>query len=143
MFDLLQSKLNYNRIIICGGNGAGKSTLGKYLAEQLGCKFMDIEDYYFPRSNPEFYYPYACARTRKEAINALHCDMDQHENFVLAATKADYGKTIERRLTCAIFLDVPLAIRLRRVRERSFATYGNRILVDGDLYEREENSFIW
>ncbi len=54
----------HNKIIICGGNGAGKSTLGKALADKLNYKFMDIEDYYFLKS--ESGYPSDTARTREE-----------------------------------------------------------------------------
>ena len=51
-----------NKIIVCGGNGAGKSTLGIYLASQLGCKFLDIEDYYFPENQTERPYE-SCQNT--------------------------------------------------------------------------------
>ena len=62
-----------NRIIICGGNGAGKSTLGKTSACELGCKFMDIEDYYFSMNNTD--YNYTAARTRDEVAELLLQDM--------------------------------------------------------------------
>ena len=42
-----------HKIIICGGNGAGKSTLGKALAEKTGWEFRDVEDYYFPKTDPD------------------------------------------------------------------------------------------
>ena len=45
-----------NVIIVCGLNGAGKSTLGKALAEKLNYQFIDIEDIYFPKDNPEYMY---------------------------------------------------------------------------------------
>ena len=51
-------------IIICGLNGAGKSTLGKVLAEKLNFYFIDIEDLYFPKTDPN--YMYASPRTREE-----------------------------------------------------------------------------
>ena len=45
-------------IIICGLNGVGKSTLGKALAEKLKLHFIDNEDLYFPKTDPE--RPYSC-----------------------------------------------------------------------------------
>ncbi len=51
-------------IIICGLNGAGKSTLGKTLAEKLHFHFIDIENLYFPKTNPD--YIYAWPRTRED-----------------------------------------------------------------------------
>ena len=63
------------RIIICGGNGSGKSTLGKALADAMGIKFMDNEDYYFPKSGSG--YKYDRGLTREEFIPTLQNDMEQ------------------------------------------------------------------
>lgn len=45
-------------IMVCGLNGSGKSTLGKALAEKLGFHFIDNEDLFFPKTNPN--YPICC-----------------------------------------------------------------------------------
>lgn len=52
-------------IVICGLNGAGKSTLGKALAEKLDFYFIDNEDLFFPKTDPN--YIYASPRTHEEA----------------------------------------------------------------------------
>lgn len=126
----------YNKIIICGGNGAGKSTLGKALADKLNYKFMDIENYYFPKSESD--YPYAVARTRAEVSALLLEDMKKYPNFILASVKGDYGEEVVSLFTYAIWINVPKDIRLERVRERSFQKFGDRISPDGDLYEKEK-----
>jgi len=41
-------------ILVCGLNGAGKSTLGKALAEKLHFYFIDNEDLYFPKTDPNY-----------------------------------------------------------------------------------------
>ena len=128
-----------HRIVVCGANGAGKSTLGQYLAKRLGAKFLDIEDYYF--SKPAADYPYAYARATKEVRNLLLADMKRYDNIVLAAVKGDYGDEIESLLTGAVLVDAPKKIRQNRVRKRSFAKFGNRMLPGGDLYEREQQFF--
>ena len=43
-------------ILICGLNGCGKSTLGRQLADQLGYRFIDNEDLYFPKDDPSYLY---------------------------------------------------------------------------------------
>ena len=43
-------------ILMAGLNGAGKSTLGKALAEKLNCRFIDMEDIYFPKDDPNYMY---------------------------------------------------------------------------------------
>lgn len=129
----------HHRIIVCGGNGAGKSTLGKALAQALSLPFLDIEDYYFPKTDKR--YLYAVQRSTGEAISLLQRDVEQTDGFVLAAVKADYSPVISKRFTCAVFVDVPKEIRMQRVRQRSYGKFGNRMLPGGDLYSREERFF--
>lgn len=128
-----------NKIIICGGNGAGKSTLGKNLAKELKYKFMDIEDYYFPKTDMD--YCYTNARTRDEVGALLLRDMKRYNDFILASVKGDYGEKIMSMFTCAIFISAPKDIRIERVKNRSFLKFGNRMLPNGDLYEKEMRFF--
>ncbi len=126
-------------IIICGLNGTGKSTLGKALAEKMQCYFVDIEDLYFPKTDPD--YSYASPRTREEVTELLLSEIKTHKNFILASTKGDHGETACSFFQYAVLLEVPKDIRIRRVKERSFGKFGNRMLTGGDLYEREEKFF--
>ena len=119
-------------ILICGLNGAGKSTLGKALAEKLHFYFIDNEDLYFPKTDPN--YMYASPRTRFREIKA-------HENFVFASVKGDYGEEIYPFFQYVILIDVPKDIRMERVKKRSFQKFGNRMLPGGDLHEQEEGFF--
>lgn len=126
-------------IIVCGLNGSGKSTLGKALAERLDFHFIDNEDLYFPRTNPD--YAYASPRTRAEVEELLLNELKAYENFVFAAVKGDYGEYIYPFFRYAVLIDVAKDIRMQRVRNRSFQKFGNRMLAGGDLYEREEKFF--
>ena len=126
-------------IIICGLNGTGKSTLGKALAEKLHFHFIDIENLYFPKTNPN--YIYASPRTRKEVEKLFLHEIKTHKDFILASVKGDYGEDIYSLIQYAILLDVPKNIRLKRVKKRSFQKFRNRMLLGGDLYEQEENFF--
>ncbi len=126
-------------IIICGLNGSGKSTLGKALAEKLDFYFIDNEDLYFPKTDPN--YIYASPRDRKEVEKLLFHELNTHENFVFASVKGDYGKNIYPFFRYAVLIDVSKDIRAQRVRNRSFQKFGNRMLTGGDLYEQEERFF--
>lgn len=126
-------------ILICGLNGAGKSTLGKALAEKLHFYFIDNEDLYFPKTDPN--YMYASPRTREEANKLLFREIKAHENFVFASVKGDYGEEIYPFFQYVILIDVPKDIRMERVKNRSFQKFGNRMLPGGDLHEQEEGFF--
>lgn len=140
-------------IMICGLNGAGKSTLGKALAVKLGFHFVDNEDLYFPKTDPN--YMYASERSREEVEALLVDEIRTHGNFIFVSVKGDY-KIVEEGLAAGknggaspeeeikwyvVLIEIPRDIRLNRVRNRSFEKFGNRILPGGDLKEREDNFF--
>ena len=124
---------------ILGLNGAGKSTLGKALAEKLDFYFIDNEDLFFPKTDPN--YIYASPRTHEEAEKMLFHAIKVHENFVFAAVKGDYGEASYPFFQYAVLIDTPKDIRVQRVKKRSFQKFGNRMLPGGDLHEQEEKFF--
>lgn len=126
-------------ILVCGLNGSGKSTLGKALAKRLDFHFIDNEDLFFPKTDPD--YTYASPRPKSEVEKLLVNEVTAHENFVFAAVHGDYGKDIIALYDFAILIEVPKDIRMLRVRDRSFQKFGSRMLRGGDLYEQEEQFF--
>ena len=128
-------------IIVCGLNGAGKSTLGRALAKELQFHFINDEDLYFPKDDPQ--YLYASPRPREEVERLLLQEIKAHENFVFASVKGDYGEEVYPFFRYAVLIEVPKDIRMQRVRDRSFQKFGNRMLPGGDLYETEEAFFAF
>ena len=101
--------------------------------------FIDNEDLFFPKTDPN--YIYASPRTREEAEKMLFHAIKVHENFVFAAVKGDYGESIYPFFQYAVLIDTPKDIRVQRVKKRSFQKFGNRMLPGGDLHEQEEKFF--
>ena len=126
-------------IIVCGLNGCGKSTLGKTLARKLQFHFIDNEDLYFPKTDPD--YIYAAPRSREVVEKLLWGEIRAHENFVFTSVKGDYGETIYPFFQYVVLIDVPKDIRIQRVKNRSFEKFGERMLLGGDLHEQEEKFF--
>ena len=126
-------------VIICGMNGSGKSTLGRALAEQLGWRFIDNEDLYFPKADPA--HPYVAERTRAEVEALLLAEVQRDEHFVFAAVRGNYGEKVLPHYKAAVLVEVPREVRLARVKARSFAKFGARMLPGGDLYESEKRFY--
>lgn len=122
-------------ILICGLNGVGKSTLGKLLAQRLGCVFIDNEDLWFPKEDPA--YRFSGPRSKEEVVRLLEEKIAGSRRFVFAAVKGDYGDRLLAALDRIVLMDAPKPVRQRRVRERSYARFGERILPGGDLHDRE------
>lgn len=126
-------------ILICGLNGAGKSTLGRILADRIGYEFIDNEDLYFRKT--DLSYDFAAPRGKEEVIRLLEERITNNNRFVFAAVKGDYGEKLVSLLDHVVLIDVPKEVRSRRIRERSFRKFGDRILEGGDLFDRESRWF--
>ena len=126
-------------IMVCGLNGSGKSTFGKALAKAIGFHFIDAEDIYFPHR--EGNSAYLAPRSGEEAKSLLLHMLHQHQAFVFASVKGDYGEQVSRFYRYVVLVETPKEIRMQRVRQRSFEKFGDRMLPGGDLYEQEEAFF--
>ncbi|MBR5947388.1 MAG: AAA family ATPase [Clostridia bacterium] len=124
-------------ILICGLNGTGKSTLGKDLAEKLGYRFIDNEDLFFPKENDE--YEFANPRSKQEVITILENMISRDSRFVFAAVKGNYGDKFIYALESIILIEVPRQERHKRVRERSYRKFGDRMKEGGDLFDKENH----
>ena len=123
-------------IIVFGANGSGKTTLGCELARILNFKHMDIEDYYFIKSETP-HIPYANARSREECLNLMLVDIFKYRSFVITAVNGDFGEKISSMYDLAIYITAPVEIRIKRIEQRTYERYGERVLMGGDMYEQE------
>lgn len=123
-----------NGIVLFGANGCGKTTLGCELARTLKIKHLDVEDYYFEESE----IPYSKPRSKDTVIELTLADIEKCDSFVLSSVKGDYGDKISSMYKLGVFLSAPIEIRLERVKNRSLKQYGERVLLDGDMYEQEQ-----
>ena len=126
-----------SKILICGLNGSGKTTLGKELSKKINYVHKDVEMYYF-KNNDE--YKYASSITKDEVTKELEHDFQEYENIVFTACKGDYG-ILSDLYDFAIYINLDKETRLKRVTERSYKQFGDRILENGDLHERENKFF--
>ena len=81
-------------------------------------------------------------RSEEEAIRLLEERISGNNRFVFAAVKGDYGDKLMASLDHIVLIEVPKQIRSRRVRDRSYRKFGDRILPGGDLSDRENKWFL-
>lgn len=136
MYQKIGSGIMPKGILIFGANGTGKTTLARKLAEELKIKYIDIEDYYFEKSD----MPYSKSRSKQEVLKLILADIQRADTFVLSAVKGEICDEITSMYIFAFLLSAPLEIRLERVKNRSEKKFGKRVLVGGDMYE-QENKF--
>ena len=122
---------NPHGIIVFGANGSGKTTLGRELARVLNYKHMDIEDYYFEKSE----IPYTVERPHMDCLNLMLADIEKHRSFVLSAVTGDFGDIIPQYYDLAVYLSAPIENRIDRIKKRANEKHGERIREGGDMYE--------
>lgn len=120
-----------NGIIILGANGSGKSTLGRKLAGVLNWAHFDAEDYCFIKTD----IPYTVTRPDRERNEMLLSDIRKHKTFVMSGDISGWGAEFTSMFGLAVFLTAPVDIRLRRIEEREYARWGDRVRRGGDMYE--------
>ena len=130
---MVNGEIKYG-VLIMGLNGCGKSTLGRALAERLGYRFFDAEDFYFPAGQDN---PYAVSRTREEALALLREATARHPRFVYASVSGPRDKAVEARCALAVVLSAPRDVRLQRIDGREAARFGDRVRPGGDMYEQQ------
>ncbi len=131
--DIMEFYNGKNVILVCGLNGVGKSMLGKALAQDLHYRFVDIEDIYFSKQdNPD--YPYEKSRPYEETVSLLTEMVGQGEPIVLASVTGHFGDAFLSCLKCAICVEVPREIRLKRVYDRSYQLFGQKSTEGGAFY---------
>ena len=126
-------------IIVFGPNGAGKTTLGSELARVLGFKHMDIEDYYFEKSE----IPFTVARSREDCLRLMLADIEKSRSFVITACIGDFGETIASMYNFAVYVTAPKELRMKRVEQRGYDQYGDRVRAGGDMYEQQLRFRAW
>lgn len=118
-----------------GAMGVGDTTLGKEVAMRLGFQHFDLDDYHW-RWDTDI--PYTIFRSKEERTEHLLHDILQHPYFVMSGSMWSIRKAFEPFFDLAVFMIAPAEIRAERIRFRSIARWGARVLPGGDMYEASE-----
>lgn len=125
-------------ILIMGSPGAGKTTLGKAVAETLGFRFVDIDDYIWDK-NTEI--PFTKMYGKAEKIRNLTDAISDCECFVMAGSMTSFHEYFDPFFELVVHMNADENLRQQRVHERELNIYGARILQGGDMFE-EHRKFL-
>jgi len=123
--------------MICGLNGSGKTTLAKKLSKKINFLHKDIEEYYF---NNDTNYKYSSSATKEDVTQKIEKDINECDNIIFTSCTGDYGN-LSDVYDFVIFIRLDKETRLKRVKQRSYKQFGDRILENGDLFEKENQFF--
>ena len=125
------------KIHLFGASGAGVTTLGT----TLEAPYFDSDDYFWGPSDE----PFAVRRPKDERNALLAHDLTRGPRWVLGGSLG-WGIWGEQPLTTlglAMFLWLPPALRLHRLRQREHARYGDVTITDPARAAQTEAFLAW
>ena len=110
------------RIHITGASGSGTTTLGAALAETFGCPHHDTDDFYWLPTDP----PYREERDPVERLRLIDQALRDAPAWVLSGSIGGWGEPLTALFDAVVFLTVPTAARIERLRARCAISAGTR-----------------
>ncbi len=127
------------RIHITGASGSGVSTLGRALSRHFNIPLMDVDDYYWIKTDP----PFTTKREPSERVRLIEREQSQYKAWVLAGSCMGWGDALMKEIDHIVFLRTPMDVRLQRLEQREAEEFGARILQGGDMYEGHQAFRDW
>ena len=107
-------------IHITGASGSGATTLGVALARALNARHLDGDDYYWLPTSP----PFETKRQSADRLALLRADLASSATAVLSGSIVGWGAEVEDAFDFIVFLYLPAAVRVERLRQRETEKYG-------------------
>lgn len=127
-------------IHLFGASGSGTTTLGSALSIRLHFKHMDTDNYFWLPTDPMF----TDKRPVQERIALINADMDAAERgAVLSGSLVGWGDVLIPRLTLVVRVVTAADVRIKRLRAREYARFGERICDGGDMYAQHQEFLDW
>ena len=108
------------KVHIVGASGSGTTTLARALAPSLAATALDSDDYFWLPTQP----PFTDRRDRALRHQLVMADLEQHPRAILSGAIIGWGDDLEHAFDLVVFLSLPHELRVRRLRERELARYG-------------------
>jgi len=126
------------RIHVMGAAGAGTTTLARALAGRLRIPCFDSDDYYWVSTVP----PYRIKREKPARDARIREDLTRFDDWVWSGSAVSWNHGCWERLTHCVYLTVPDAVRLPRLRRREEAEHAALPYVDEAEAAAEIEEFL-
>lgn len=126
------------RIHIFGASGSGTTTLGKAFADSVHCQHYDTDEYFWMPTEP----PFQTIRGRTEREKILRHDLEQCSSWVLSGSLCGWGNFAIPMFDLVIFLWLPPALRMERLKRREIGRYGPSIESSVNPRHKQHKEFL-
>ena len=126
------------RIHVTGASGAGVTSLGRALADALAISHHDTDDYFWRPTNP----PYTEIREVADRLRLMREVFLDWPDWVLSGSLDGWGDPVVPLFDLVVFLYVPTAVRLERLRAREAQRFGPETVAPGGARYQQVEEFI-
>lgn len=109
------------RTLIIGASGSGTTTLARSVAARRKIAALDTDDYFWLPTSP----PFVTKREPQERLAMILRDLGAVTDSVLSGSIVAWGAELEDSFGLIVFLTVPAAIRVERLRAREMRQLGH------------------
>lgn len=128
------------RIHLFGASGCGATTLGAALGARLGVPHLEADDYYWLPTDPPFTDKYP----KEERWRRIRERLRGHDDWVLSGGSVyHWGEGMIPAFTLVVFLRLPAAERMARLRRREVERYGAALENDPAVREKSRLFLEW
>jgi adenylate kinase family enzyme len=127
------------KIHIMGASCAGSTTLGNTLAGLWGYTYLDTDAYFWQPSD----VPFTVRRTFQERNELLKQELKKHENVIVGGSLINWGQDWQTFFDLVVFLYVPPAVRMKRLKDRELAKYASALTEDALRKEKYHQFITW
>ena len=125
------------KVHIFGASGSGTTTLGQTIAKKWNWTHLDADDYYWEKTNPPFQVKVPLVDRNERLIN----DFEKQEHVVVSGSMVSWGEQWTKAFDLMVFLYVPSAIRMERLKKRERERYG-RLLDSDPKFQADSKAFL-
>ena len=126
------------RIHIFGAAGSGTTTLASAIAATHGHRHLDTDDFFWLPTDP----PYRQIRPREPRLELLRHALAESSSWVLSGSLCGWGDPLISQFDLVVFLVVPTAVRLTRLRAREVRRYGEGAIAPGGRLHQAHVEFL-
>lgn len=127
------------KILVFGASGSGTSTLSNALAFELDCKHLDSDDYYWAKTE----IPFSQKLPLSERQANLRRDFEANPDVIVSGSLAKWDIYWNTAFDLGIFLLLPQAIRMERLRKREYERYGDALEHNQELKAQSHAFLQW
>ncbi|MCU0451123.1 MAG: adenylate kinase [Bernardetiaceae bacterium] len=128
------------KIHLFGASGTGVTTLGRALSARWGLPYFDTDDYFWEPTP----VPFTVRRAPEVRDQLLASHLAPHPSWLLGGSSViAWGEQWRTAFDLVVFLWLPPALRLARLRAREHARYGDALRTDPDRRRQFTDFMAW